>query len=112
MMQIIVCDVCKKGWNSKYKLEYVHKKKHCNECSHTKEYIKTYYLCSDKCLKKFIDKFAGHKCDMEILYMSKDIIKNYKNIQVEYYCPICHIKKYKKPTKKDIEEYFRKNEHN
>lgn len=62
MLQIIHCTNCGKDGALPFYLKWTYDWKWCKYCKNHKDFTKEYHFCSDKCLKEFVNKFAGHKC--------------------------------------------------
>ena len=64
MLRIIGCTECNKEKALPFSLTWEHKSEWCKSCGHHNSVYKNYHFCSSKCLKKWANRFAGHKCKM------------------------------------------------
>ena len=61
MIRVILCTECGKEGGLTLTLHWRYEHYYCNHCNQTKDETRTYRFCSDKCLLKFVKRFANHK---------------------------------------------------
>ena len=97
MIQLIGCYQC--GAEQKglpFFLQWRHEDKLCRSCGQDNSKYKEYHFCSEKCLKKFIDKFIGHEHKWKEHPGLKTVGEKYKVLE---FCDICGITKWEKNLK-------------
>jgi len=109
MLMIIHCTECGKDGPLPFKLKWEHESEQCTKCYHNKTLVKRYYFCSGKCLKKFVNKFAGHNHDWEPKWTvaisidadegDRECIMSYNGetdeVKIEEICKICTIRRWR-----------------
>lgn len=103
MLMIIpnICDGCHKEVKElPFRLRWGHEKKYCEKCHHDESSYLEYRFCSDKCFKRFANKFAGHKHEWEVdPIRSGASTHEEKIIEVLSFCKICKIQAWRKDAK-------------
>jgi len=101
MITIVTCRECHTDGPLPYKLQWEYKSEWCKQCqSHNSSY-KGWDFCSDKCLKKFVNRLTEHKHKWEMHPYLSVVEEKGKPVNVLKVCSICDITEWRKATKKD-----------
>lgn len=109
MLTIINCRECG-GSSLPFTLEWKYDEEFCKKCHSYSSNVKTYRFCSDKCLKKFVDRFAGHKHDWKpVEIYGGDYIMSFDDdkdiVKIEEKCTVCDVSRTRKMKGKEREPY-------
>lgn len=99
MLTTIRCHECGKSEGLCFSLTWTHKDEFCGECRQSKSEQQHYHFCSNKCLKKFVNKFAGHKHKYKPVH---DLFTEEVGQPIIVCCTVCGITKIKMTTKADV----------
>lgn len=105
MMRIITCKNCGNEHN-RFKLIWTYKWEHCDKCSHTQDYERTFHFCSAKCLKEFTDELVNHKCKLIVGLGCKAQFE--EGVGCPMLCEFCEQVEYRVPTEEEKAEHIKR----